>query len=177
MSTKELERKRSTVIDEIKRVGREHSTATIMFHSTLAEKVGVAATDWKALDLLDRAGALTAGEIAAQTGLATGSVTSLIDRLERKRLVKRVHDDQDRRRVIVKPRENLGARFFPLMASFAKSANELFSRYSDHELETILDFLTRNATRVRGETAKLAARGEPDRGAKRGHYPFRKARP
>ena len=74
-------------------------------HTIIAERVGLGATETKTLFLLRSEGALTAGEIAQYTGLTTSSVTSLIDRLERKGFVRRVRDTQDRRRVIVESNE------------------------------------------------------------------------
>ena len=61
--------------------GREYSTAAVLFHDAVAKRFRLSVTDLKALDILQRRGGLTAGEIAVRTSLATASVTSLIDRL------------------------------------------------------------------------------------------------
>src|SRR4051812_39465439 len=82
---------------------RESSTTAIFFHSAIAEQIGIGATEEKTLFILSGAGPLTAGEIAQKTGLTTASVTSLIDRLENKGFVRRLHDTKDRRRIIVEP--------------------------------------------------------------------------
>ena len=63
---------------------RENSDATVLFHSTMANLLGLHPTDYKVLGILQRLGALSAGEIAQQSGLAPASVTNLIDRLENK---------------------------------------------------------------------------------------------
>src|SRR5580692_9536056 len=94
---------RSQLIAALSDAGRESSTATVLLHTAITDRIGLSASDTKTLDVLLRQGPCTAGELARHTGLTTPSVTSLIDRLEAKRLVRRVADAADRRRVIVKP--------------------------------------------------------------------------
>jgi DNA-binding MarR family transcriptional regulator len=130
--------------------GRVQSEATVMFHAIVAAKQGLTATEEKALDLLDRSGPLTAGELARRTGLAPASVTGLIDRLERKGFVRRVPNPSDRRSVLVEVEtERVFASMAPLFADWVRSLEELFAGYSDEQLETILDFLTEAARRQR----------------------------
>src|SRR5882724_12413742 len=86
---------------ELARVGREHSDATVLFHATVASRLGLHPTDYKALGILERLGAMSAGDLARHSGLATASVTNLIDRLEEKGFARRVRDAKDRRRVLV----------------------------------------------------------------------------
>ncbi|MGE5140675.1 MAG: MarR family winged helix-turn-helix transcriptional regulator [Rudaea sp.] len=144
-------------MDDILMAGRESSAATVMFHTVIAARAGLAATDTKTLDTLIRLGPVTAGELAQHTGLATASVTSLIDRLEDKGLVRRARDARDRRRVIVEPvRERItdGASVF---GSIRNAFAELLDAYSDSQLQTILDFMRRSAQRTREMTAEMTA--------------------
>ena len=76
-------------------------TASIMFHQAVADRLGLNVTDHKCVDLLLLNGPLTAGELAQKTGLTTGAVTAVIDRLERAGFARREDDPHDRRRVIV----------------------------------------------------------------------------
>src|SRR5215831_10305891 len=85
---------RALLLNDLAEVGRSHSDATVMLHSAIAQRFDLTATDLKALGFLDRLGALTAGEIAQHTGLATASVTSLIDRLEKRGFVRRTRDQK-----------------------------------------------------------------------------------
>src|ERR671936_2889891 len=87
---------RAEILEEFARVGREHSDATVLFHSTMASRLDLHPTDYKTLGILERLGPMSAGEIASHSGLATASVTNLIDRLERKGFVRRVRDVEDR---------------------------------------------------------------------------------
>ena len=81
---------------------REQSALTVMFHTKVAERMGLSATDEKCIDLAMRAeGPLTAGRLAELSGLSTGAVTGVIDRLERAGFVRRVRDPHDRRKVLV----------------------------------------------------------------------------
>src|SRR5262245_4409010 len=82
---------------------RQLSTATILFHQAIADRLGLNVTDHKCADILLRTGPVTAGELARQTGLTTGAITGVIDRLEKAGFVRRIRDADDRRRVIVEP--------------------------------------------------------------------------
>jgi len=139
--------------------GRESSTAAVMFHSTLAATQGLSATDTKAVDILDREGLLTAGDLAARTGLAPPSVTGLINRLERKGFVRRVADPADRRRVRVERCPEALSALAPLFADFGAQIEALYAEFSDDQLQTILHFMTEVVRRQRDATSKLAALG------------------
>ena len=148
---------RKDILAEVARVGRNHSDATVLFHSTVASLLDLHPTDYKALGILDRFGPMSAGELARHSGLATASVTNLIDRLERKGFVSRTHDTSDRRRVVVQASVDRSAadRIF---ASTVRSLARLLDRYSSDELAVIADFLERNGARLREETQKLGRR-------------------
>ncbi len=149
------ERKR--VLEVLARVGRENSDATVLFHSTIASLMDLHPTDYKTLGILERLGAMSAGEIARHSGLATASVSDLIDRLERKGFVRRAHDPADRRRVPVEPVLDRVAASRELFASTRRSLALLFERYSSRDLAVIAYLLGRNAERLREETRKLSS--------------------
>jgi DNA-binding MarR family transcriptional regulator len=153
---------RTTVLERLARVGREHSDATVLFHSTIAGLMGLHPTDYKVLGMLERIGPMSAGQIARASGLATASVTDLIDRLERKGFVRRTRDEHDRRRVVVEPAGDRVAAATELFASTRRSLSRLYKRYTDRELNVIADFLGRNAERLRTETEKVAKTAPDD---------------
>lgn len=145
----------------IGKASREHSTVTVLFHALIAEQAGLGTTDHKALDILLRLGPLTAGEIAIHTGLTPSSVTSLIDRLERRGFVRRVHDSVDRRRILVEAiPEGLG-ELAGLFQPIQRAASAMLANYSEEQLETILDFLNRSTEMLRGRIDELS--GGPNR--------------
>ena len=82
---------------------RQFSDTTVLLHAAIARQAGLAGSDHKYLGLLIERGTLTAGEWAKLTGLSTGAVTGLIDRLEKKQLVQRTFDAHDRRKLVIVP--------------------------------------------------------------------------
>src|SRR5687767_5913274 len=82
-------------------VGFRLSTATVLFHTAVADRLGLNVTDVKCYSLIRQSGPVTAGDLAELTGLTTGAITGVIDRLERAGLVQRARDASDRRRVMV----------------------------------------------------------------------------
>jgi DNA-binding MarR family transcriptional regulator len=146
---------RKSLIEAVMNASRESSTMAVFFHTAIAEKVGLGATEEKTLFLLSKLGPLSAGEIAHHTGLTTPSVTSLIDRLESKGFVQRVRDTHDRRRVIVKHNEKRLAELFQVFSSLQENFTGFLETYSDDQLATIADFLTRSAQRSQEFIATL----------------------
>jgi DNA-binding MarR family transcriptional regulator len=141
------------------------------FEDAVAAYFGVNRTAMRCMEVLDRLGQLTAGEIATHTALTSGAVTAMLDRLERMNLVQRLPDQSDRRRVLVqltdKARRLAGEVYGPLADEMT-----LFEQYTDDELRLIEDFiraatltLDRHAERMEG----LA--GRPGRERKRAPRP------
>jgi DNA-binding MarR family transcriptional regulator len=150
----------TAAIEALMRTGREMSAATVMFHSAVAERAGLSATEHKAMDVLSRAGPLTAGEIAAHTGLSSGAVTGLIDRLEAAGYVRRAKDPEDRRKVMVEPLlEGLHEVIGPIFEEMGRSVGELYASYGDGERQVLLDYQERMTALLREETRKLRGSG------------------
>jgi DNA-binding MarR family transcriptional regulator len=146
---------RAKILERLARVGRENSDATVIFHATMARTLGLHPTDYKTVGLLERLGPMSAGEIAERTGLASASVTNLLDRLEAKGFVRRVRDAADRRRVVIEIVASRLAGRRRRFASARRSLADLFDTYSANELSVIADFLSRNAARLRDETRRI----------------------
>src|SRR5262245_34840645 len=115
--------RRATLLDRIgTQLGRELSTRTILFHQAVADVLGVTPTDHKCLDFIAEADhPVTAGELATVTGLTTGAITGVIDRLEAAGLAVRERDPHDRRRVVVKPAPQAFERVAPLFDGIARA--------------------------------------------------------
>ncbi|MFG3440821.1 MarR family winged helix-turn-helix transcriptional regulator [Nonomuraea sp. NPDC047897] len=136
-------------------VFRRYLSAMVLNSLTTAEAAGLNATDYYALNLLDLAGPLTSGELAARTGLTTGATTRLIDRLEKGGHVRRVPDPADRRKVIVEATgqpESLDK----VLTGTRRRIGELLGSYSEEELATLFDYFGRAATAYREATDELA---------------------
>ncbi|NUR87632.1 MAG: MarR family transcriptional regulator [Nonomuraea sp.] len=153
--SRDISEHRKKLLDELAAAGRESSNAAVMYHSAMGERLGLGMTEEKTLDLLQRLGPLTAGELSQHTGLAPASVSGLIDRLEAKWLVRRVRDTKDRRRVIVEINWERLAGFGELFEPFVAAMSALYERYTDEELELVADFLKRSTALQREATAEL----------------------
>jgi DNA-binding MarR family transcriptional regulator len=120
---------------------RRSQNATDRFDQAVADALGINRTDMRCTDILDREGPVTPGHLAEVTGLTTGSITTVIDRLERRGFARRVPDPNDRRRVLVEltaPARENGRSFY---AEHARYADRLSRRYTEHELELLLEFV------------------------------------
>ncbi|TMS00475.1 MarR family winged helix-turn-helix transcriptional regulator [Nonomuraea basaltis] len=146
---------RKKLLEELAVAGRKSSNAAVMYHSAMGERLGLGMTEEKTLDLLQRLGPLTAGELSQHTGLAPATVSGVIDRLEGKWLVRRVRDTKDRRRVRVEINYERLAGFGELFEPFVAALAQLYERYTDEQLEVILDFLTRSTALQREATTAL----------------------
>ncbi|HEY4017370.1 MAG TPA: MarR family transcriptional regulator [Pseudonocardiaceae bacterium] len=149
--------RREELIQRVFLAGRELSTAAVMFHTAVASKGGLTATETKALDLLERLGPLTAGELSERSGLAPASVTGLIDRLERKGVARRIPHPQDRRRVLIEMNREYLAVSAPQFDDLMTGMRALCSTYNDEQLATIAEFVTAAARIQQSATAKLTA--------------------
>lgn len=132
------------------------SANSVMFSQTVAEKAGLHPTDNECLDFLILNGPLTAGQLSHLTGLTTGAVTAMIDRLEKAGFVRRERDQNDRRRVIVIPdREKIDAEIAPYAMSMGAATEAICAQFSEAELETILKFVTQANAAAVNEISKL----------------------
>lgn len=144
---------------------RELNARAIMFHHAVGERMGLSATEHKAADILRRFGPMTAGDLAERTGLTTGAVTGLVDRLERAGFVRREHDEQDRRRVIITPKDSgkfveVGQLVKPLQERLRRLAGD----YTTHDLAVIAEFASQVAEALKQEADRLHREARTRRG-------------
>jgi DNA-binding MarR family transcriptional regulator len=138
-------------------IGFRLSTATVLFHAAIADRLEIGATDVKCYSILRQTGPITAGELAERTGLTTGAITGVIDRLERADLARRARDPQDRRRIVLELVHNparereIGALYEPLGRKITALVGEL----DPAERATILDFLLKASAILEAETTNL----------------------
>lgn len=145
---------------------RNSSSQGVLLSQAIADKVGINSTDLECLDVLAMSGSITAGLLAEITGLTTGAITGVIDRLEKAGFVERVKDPDDRRRVIVRTvKENI-QKIEPFYSGLGRAMSEVFARYSDEELSIILDFYMRSSKAA--QTAISDLRGKVEEKQKEG---------
>jgi DNA-binding MarR family transcriptional regulator len=140
-------------------LGKRLSTATIMFHAAVADRMGVSVTDAKCRSLLLQCGPMTAGDLARRLGLTTGAVTGVIDRLERARLVRRADDPSDRRRVVVEvvPNRRLDREINRLFEPMGTRVVGLAEGYDKKAQAFLVEFLTKVSEILEEETVRLRA--------------------
>jgi DNA-binding MarR family transcriptional regulator len=146
------------VLERFSDLGREGSTLAVLRHARIAEQMGLSATDHKALDLASRAeGPLTAGRIAQLTGLSTGAVTGVIDRLERAGFVRRVRDPHDRRKVLVEVSKGSLTRYGDAYDGLWSALDRTIADYTEAELVAIERWVASMVATLRAEADRLAA--------------------
>jgi DNA-binding MarR family transcriptional regulator len=147
---------RKNLIEEINSAGRRLSTVTVIFHQTIAEKAGLSGADHKYLDLLFQEGAMTAGKMAELTGLTTGAITGIIDRLEKQGLVKRESDPDDRRKVLVVPQIEAATKILaPVFEQFQGDLEAYYDRFSKDDLEIVREYLISTIEFIQDKTRQL----------------------
>lgn len=126
------------LLNRIRKLSQYYAYTTIQMHEAIGRKAGLSGTDHKYLGFLIEKGQMTAGELSYLTGLTTGAVTGLIDRFEKKSLVKRQFAEDDRRKVMIKPNtENIMALFVPLYKEFRNRSEKFIASFSDQEIQII----------------------------------------
>ena len=138
-------------------LGRELATKSLFFHTLVANRVGLNATDTRCLDILVRSGSvpMTAGSLTEATGLTTGAITGILDRLEKAGFLKRLKDANDRRKVLIELTSEGMAKLGPLYDGLGAGMEELARRYTVAELKMIEGFLTANLDILNNEIARL----------------------
>jgi DNA-binding MarR family transcriptional regulator len=132
------------------------------FNEGLAKKLKLSRTDMRCLDLIGRLGPLTAGRLAEESGLTTGAVTFILDRLEEAGMVTRRRDTEDRRRVWVEIVPAARLRLEGLQQPVAEDMRRLAQRFKEDELAVVRDFM-RQAKEVFERQVTGSGKGEAGR--------------
>lgn len=147
---------RSQTINNLTEELRNNSTATIMFHQAIGTKLGLNPTDHKCLDVILKNQPITAGQLSDLTGLTTGAITGVLDRLEKVGYVFRMKDPQDQRRIFIHLNQEKAEKdIVPLFRLFGQEINQMLSSYDDEELKKILDFIRQCNCLLKDFTEKM----------------------
>jgi DNA-binding MarR family transcriptional regulator len=149
MTTKSSRPRRDDAIGSLKLNLRRFVVELLVSSYEATEDVGVSPSDFGALCLLLLHGPAPAGRLAELTGLTTGAVTGVVDRLEKGGFVRREVDPADRRKVILVPdAERVDRDLFPHFPSLKKAAaQQFYDDFSIAELDLISEFLSRLGSR------------------------------
>lgn len=148
---------RQQLLNKLWDLGRVMSTQTVFLHQAIAQSVGLNATDTKCIDLILRSPdeTITAGRLSEITGLTTGAITHILDRLEKRRFIERVRDTHDRRKVFIRVCPETLKPLFPKYEAIGKAYMALAEQYGDRELELISSYLEKSAQVSERELARL----------------------
>ena len=136
---------------------RRHSTAAVLFHHAIAERLGLGATDHKCFDLLQERGAMTGSDLAAITGLTSGAITGVVARLEQAGYVRREPDPEDGRKQILFPVQERMRDFQELFDQVRNDLGTLLARFDGAQLIAIGEFLSGTTDIVYRQIALLRA--------------------
>jgi len=149
---------RGPLREALHRASRQLTNQNGIYTDAVAAKLGLNRTDLDCLSIVHLAGSATAGELAEITGLTTGAVTGVIDRLVQAGFVRRDADPDDRRRVIVRAVPERGRTVGELFQPMQQAIERLYDRYTDEELAVLLDLNERLLPIMQEETVRLRQR-------------------
>jgi DNA-binding MarR family transcriptional regulator len=149
--------RRRELLGKLWDLGRSTSTQSVFLHQALAQSVGLNATDTKCIDLILRGPpeGVTAGSLSDITGLTTGAITHILDRLEKRGFVERFRDTVDRRKVFIRVRPESLKPLVPKYEAIGKAYMKRVEQYTDDELQLICDYLVATSEVSERELAKI----------------------
>jgi DNA-binding MarR family transcriptional regulator len=148
---------RSELFREVGDAFRLHGQGQDAMDAAAAAYLGIHRTDLALIDILQTGGRMSAGELAKGGALSPAAVTAALDRLERVGYVRRVRDEQDRRRVLVEVTEKMLADAQEIYGPLAERAEELLEPYTDEQLRAMIDAMRRGMEMQLERAAELRA--------------------
>lgn len=136
-------------------LGRELSTAVVLFHQALAARLGLSAGDLKTLELIQSEGPFSATELARRTGLTGAGITSVISRLTAGGYIERATDPHDRRRAIIRATDTDSADLDDAFAQLGRSLGGAINHYTPQEQAAIVSYLGRVIDALKEQTTRL----------------------
>jgi DNA-binding MarR family transcriptional regulator len=152
-----MSKKREELLWELKEENRRNTAESLFLLQAITQRSGMNLTDLQCISILASTGPITAGRLAEEMGLTTGSVTGVIDRMERAGYVRRERDPNDGRRVIVRPVSEKLELAAGSLGSQDRVLEELMSDYDERDLALFLDLMRKTTAMTREETARIRA--------------------
>src|SRR6185503_7263063 len=137
---------RAALVQELENALRRGSAQGAIFGQTVANCIGISSSDLECLDFLNLEGRVTAGRLAEVTGLTTGAITGVVDRLEKAGLVRRQRDESDRRKVFIATVPENVAKIGRFYEHMQRAILKDWDGYSDAELRLLLRFMSQGYT-------------------------------
>ena len=148
-------------MEELEHAVRRSSALGVIFGQTVASRGGISSSDLECLDFLNLEGRVTAGRLAELTGLTTGAITGVVDRLEQAGYVRRERDESDRRKVFITTVPANIAKLGALYEKLRHAVMKDWAAYSDEELRLLLRFAEQGYETMRAATSELKEMDKP----------------
>src|SRR5215468_6005109 len=156
------------LLKAVQQAGSGYGARFILLHQAVAERLGLNIIDLRCLRLASEAGEPTAGHLAKITGLTTGTITGLLDRLEKARFIRRERVADDRRKVIVKVLPGGAQKIERIMEPLSQDMNKALQDFTQEELKAVLRFFDvtagavgRHLERIHEDTPSKRERSPP----------------
>jgi len=148
---------RAALMQELEHAMRKSSAQGTIFAQTVADRAGVSSSDMECIDFLNVEGRMTAGRLAELTGLTTGAITGVVDRMEKAGLVRRERDMDDRRKVFIVPAPERVVEIGRFYEPLQRAMHKLWDTYTDAELKLLLRFANDSYRTMLSATEELRA--------------------
>lgn len=142
---------------QLAQLARRHSTATVLFHHAMAESLGLGPSDLKCLDLLLQREGMTGSRLAATTGLTSGAITGVVNRLELAGYVRRRPDPADGRRQLLEPVPERVAEVGTVFAAGGPDPADLLAGMDADQVSAVVSYITRATEHLEQRSALLRA--------------------
>ena len=139
---------------------RTYLAAIVGFHLAAADAVGLGASDYQALNVLDLDGPLSAGELALRLGLTSGATTRLLERLETAGVARRVVSAQDRRRLVIESTGVLPERLDEILAMVRPPVGDVLQGLDPEQLDGVRRYFRGAADAYRQAARRLSQEPE-----------------
>jgi len=157
------------LVGELSEGIRRMTALGVLISDLVAERVGLTSNDLECLDLIVLGGGKAApGDLVKASGLTSGAITGVIDRLEAAGCVRRQPDDSDRRKFVLVPQPGRIAELSAYYAPVQEAMHDLWSTYTTQQLATLVDFTRRSSDATSAAVEKIRAmRPLPGSGSRR----------
>ena len=129
-----------TPIDRVVLEIRKFIAAAIFFNAQTAERAGLGLTDMQMLHMLQLYGPSTPGKLGIWTGLSSGGVTVVLDRLEKAGYVQRKRNPADRRSLLITLIPVRMRKLASLYEEVESDTRRLLANLPQGDLEAVIRF-------------------------------------
>jgi DNA-binding MarR family transcriptional regulator len=136
-------------------IAREYGIRTALFRHAIASILEINDTDMECMGLMYHKWTSTPSELCELLGLSSGAVTAMLDRLEKRELIQRIANPDDRRGTIIQVNKKTAQTVAPLFDPLRKAQQDLTATYSLKDLSLILDFFNKSIAMWENERDNL----------------------